>query len=88
MPVAYVIHRVCEEFGVLPHVAARALETDTGLLADVLDVRAFVRAYQALETYERSDGQVAAPTLTRALRDRLLGARAARLLALKAERDG
>jgi hypothetical protein len=82
--VAYVVHRVCEEFGVLPAVAARAIESDTGLIGEVLDVRAFVRAWDLQASYEaqepRSDR---APAIPRPLRDRLTTARVARLMALK-----
>jgi len=70
----------------MPSTAARALEQDTGLLAEVLDVRAFVRAYEALTAYERSDGKATMPPMPKVLRERLLQARVARLLALKQER--
>lgn len=84
MPMAYLVHRVCEEFGVLPAVAARAIESDTGLLGEVLDVRAFVRAWEAQAAYEAQEPRPArGPAIPKALRDRLTTARVARLMALK-----
>ena len=84
VPMAYLVHRVCEEFGVLPAVAARAIETDTGLLGEVLDVRAFVRAWDAQASYEAQEPRpTRGPSIPKGLRDRLTLARVARLLALK-----
>lgn len=79
----FLVHRICEEFGVLPAVAARAIETDTGLLGEVLDVRAFVRAWEAYARYEADPEHVASPDLPRGLRARLTQAKYARLMALK-----
>ena len=87
VPVAYLVHRVCEEFSVLPAVAARAIESDTGLLGEVLDVRAFVQAWQARAVYEAQEPRPKhEPSIPKALRDRLYKARYARLMALKAQR--
>ena len=83
MPMLYLVHRVCEEFQVLPSVAARAIEEDSGLLGDVLDVRAFVGGWRAQMQYEADAEHLKAPDLPKALRDRITRARVARLLALK-----
>lgn len=81
---AYVVHRVCEEFGVLPAVAARAIDADTGLMGEVLDVRAFVQAWHAQASYEAQEPRPPSePSIPKALRDRLVQARVARLMALK-----
>jgi hypothetical protein len=71
---------------VLPAVAARAIDTDTGLLMEVLDVRAFARAWDAQARYEADPEHVTSPTLPRALRERLLAAKYARLMDLKEAR--
>lgn len=81
------MHRVCEEFNVLPAVAARAIEADTGLLWEVLDVRAFVRAWEAQAAYESQEPRPArGPSIPKRMRDRLTTARVGRLLALKGGR--
>jgi hypothetical protein len=81
---AFVVHRICEEFGVLPAVAARALEADTGLMGEVLDVRAFVAAWHARAVYEAQEPRPArGPSIPKTLADRLTTARVARLMALK-----
>ena len=84
VPMAYLVHRVCEEFSVLPAVAARAVETDTGLLMEVLDVRNFVNAWQARAVYEAQEPRPASGlSLPRPIADRLTTARYARLARLK-----
>ena len=81
---AYLVHRVCEEFGVDHERAARLIERDTGLLGEVMDVRAFVRAWDARASYEAQEPRPARePAIPKRLHDRLVKARVARLMALK-----
>ena len=80
---------MCEEFGGYPPDAARAWDEDDGLILEVMDVRAFVRAWQARALYESQDPRPPRePDMPKALRDRLIAARYARLRAEKQQRDG
>ena len=56
-----VISRVCEEFGCLPTEALRELEqAPRGLIADILDLRAFTATKAALDRAKPGSGD--APT--------------------------
>jgi hypothetical protein len=49
------VSRVCEEFSCLPSQAERELDNDTGLLFDILGMRAFSGAWRDLEAAIKND---------------------------------
>jgi hypothetical protein len=53
-PVEAVVSRICSEFGLTPRQAWQELEEDDGLLADVLEFRAYANAYQRVMSAKQS----------------------------------
>lgn len=61
-PWEWIVSRVCEEFGCLPSDAVRELMDDpAGLALDVMELRAYARAKEALDSAKKAGDEPTGP---------------------------
>tara|TARA_R110000824_G_scaffold77787_1_gene196620 strand:- start:720 stop:977 length:258 start_codon:yes stop_codon:yes gene_type:complete len=69
-PEAWVVSRICEEFGCLPSEAIRELETDTRKqIFQIMQMRAYANAKHRLDTMKPGDNLDDVPMIDRVLKN-------------------